>query len=627
MVSTAYILCGGKGTRMGAVSQQIPKPMLPLMGKPVLEHIIVQCKSNGINNITLITGYLGHVIEEYFDDGSRLGVHITYFREELPLGTTGALKCMEDELPETFWVLYGDVIFDMHLSRMYNFHLSKQAAMTIAAHPNDHPYDSDLLVLDAADRVVHVHPKPHTDALRTRNMVNAALYLVNKRTIQEIPTGKSDWGRHQLPALCKKIPIYAWRTTEYIKDMGTPERIQKVEKDLFSDKPSRRNLKLKQKAIFLDRDGVINEDIDLIHHSEQLKVYPYVPSAIRRINQSDYLSIVVTNQSVVARGLASITDLDRIHAEMDYQLAAGSAFVDDLYYCPHHPDKGFEGEVPELKTECECRKPKPGMLLKAAERYNINLEESWIIGDRYADIEAGHRAGCTTVGVLTGNGLRNTMRAPDFTFQNLAEAVDFILNEPHTKTAEQIFDHFILSDTKPYIIAIAGNTGSGKSTLASFLARYFQKKGKNTEKIELDHWILAPELRSSNHDISEIYQIKRIEQDLQMYFSGHPIIPTGYKRHPTWKITPPLYKLNDQIDVVIVEGIVAFMLDTITGRFHRKIFCKASENRFNKNLLALNRWKGRSDEEIERMISQRQKTEYVYIQSQEKKADMTVMLE
>lgn len=624
MVTDAFILCGGKGTRMGQLAENLPKPMLPLMGKPVLEHILTQCVQNGIKRICLITGHLGQVIETYFKDGKAWNAEIRYFRETEPLGTTGAFKIMEPELPDTFWVLYGDVVFDMDLKRMYDFHQTKNARMTVAVHPNDHPYDSDLIETDLSDRVIRVHPKPHAADLRVRNLVNAALYLVEKEVIRHIPPGKSDWGRYQLPDLCRTLPIYAWRTAEYIKDMGTPDRIKKVEADLKTGKPQRRNLQRKQKAIFLDRDGVLNEDNDLIHKPEQLKVFPFAAEAVRKINQSDYLAIAVTNQSVVARGLTDETGLNHIHAELDYQLAQGSAYLDDLYYCPHHPDKGYEGEVVELKIECECRKPKPGMLLKAADRYNIDLHESWIIGDRQADIEAGRRAGCTTVGVMTGNGLKNTQIAPDFTFYSVAEAVDYILHEPHRKLAESIWQKMLSATKSPYVIAIAGNTGTGKSTVAAYVQRFFARRGKKTLKVELDYWILAPEKRSVQHNLHEIYQTDRLQADLIRLFEGESVTATGYQRNPTWKTEPPTYELTADTEVVIIEGIVALMLENLLERYDLKLFCAVSEEIFYRNLYQLNRWKGRTDEEIERMIYARKQSEYNQIAKQAALADEVI---
>ena len=121
-----------------------------------------------------------------------------------------------------------------------------------------------------------------------------------------------------------------------------------------------------------------------------------VADAIKEINASGYLAIVVTNQPVVARGEISFEELEQIHNKMETLLGAEGAYLDAIYFCPHHPHKGYEGERPELKFDCDCRKPKPGMLLKAAEDFNIDLGQSWMVGDGENDIKAGMAAGCHT---------------------------------------------------------------------------------------------------------------------------------------------------------------------------------------------------------------------------------------
>ena len=120
-------------------------------------------------------------------------------------------------------------------------------------------------------------------------------------------------------------------------------------------------------------------------------------AAIRKINEAGYLAIVVTNQPVIARGEVSFEELEEIHNKMETLLGKEGAYLDAIYYCPHHPHKGYEGERPELKIECDCRKPKPGMLFKAAEDFNIDLSQSWMIGDGENDVKAGINAGCKAV--------------------------------------------------------------------------------------------------------------------------------------------------------------------------------------------------------------------------------------
>jgi D,D-heptose 1,7-bisphosphate phosphatase len=144
------------------------------------------------------------------------------------------------------------------------------------------------------------------------------------------------------------------------------------------------------------------------------------------LNKLGYLVVVVTNQSVIARGLCSIEELGNIHKKMETQLGEQGAFVEAIYFCPHHPNGGFEGEVPEYKIPCECRKPSPGMLLAAKERFNIDLAQSFLVGDSPRDIEAGQNAGVTTIRVKTGHGLKPHTAVPDHYVASLVEAVSLI---------------------------------------------------------------------------------------------------------------------------------------------------------------------------------------------------------
>lgn len=179
--------------------------------------------------------------------------------------------------------------------------------------------------------------------------------------------------------------------------------------------------KCKKKAIFIDRDGVINKDTNFITHPEDFIIFPFTAEAIRLINNSDYLAIVITNQSAVARGMISESELKLIHDKMENELALSKAQINGIYYCPHHPDVGEN-------RNCSCRKPLPGMLLKAAEDFHIDLSSSIMIGDSERDIIAGKAAGCKTIVVKTGKEINYSTTQADFMAENLLEAVHLILN-------------------------------------------------------------------------------------------------------------------------------------------------------------------------------------------------------
>ena len=417
------IMAGGKGTRIASVKSDVPKPMIEICGKPILEYQIDNLRRCGLTDITLVIGHLGHVIHEYFGDGSKFGVQISYFVEDHPLGTAGALFQMP-ELTEDFLLLCGDVILDVDFNRFIQFHQEHKAWASLIAHPNGHPFDSSLLVTEILPpQVVGGMPVETQRVLqwmnkedeRTyyRNCVNAGIEIISPLLLEEVrqhhvprhpeTPEKIDLDRDVLKPYISTGKIFAYHTPEYIKDMGTPERFYETEKDIMSGKPSARNLKNKQKAIFLDRDGTINIKKGFLTKAENLELIDGAAEAIQMINQSEYLAIVVTNQPQIARGDCTFEELALINQKMETDLGLHGAFVDGIYYCPHHTDKGFAGERIEYKCNCNCRKPKPGMLLQASKDFNIDLSQSYMIGDSLHDVEAGEMAGCKASILISTN--------------------------------------------------------------------------------------------------------------------------------------------------------------------------------------------------------------------------------
>jgi len=393
----AVIMAGGKGTRVASVNNALPKPMLPICGKPVLQHQVECLQRQGITEITLAIGHLGEQISGYLGDGRKFGVQIDYIQEKDPLGTAGALYYLMDKAEDDFFLINGDLIFDVDLQRLMAFHKCKGAAVTLLTHPNDHPYDSGIILADREGKVTGWLTKEEERGWY-HNLVNAGIHVISPTLLEKMDAPKkTDLDREMIKPLIPEGKVFAYRSPEYVKDMGTPERISQVEHDLKTGLVQKKNLSQKQRAVFLDRDGTINRYVGFLRKPEELELLDGAAEAIRQINQSGYLAIVVTSQPVIARGEVTWEDLDEIHRKLETLLGQKGAYLDDIFICPHHPDKGFPGERPEYKIDCGCRKPKPGLLLRAAERYNINLAESWMIGDRPQDEAAGKAAGCRTV--------------------------------------------------------------------------------------------------------------------------------------------------------------------------------------------------------------------------------------
>lgn len=427
------IMAGGKGTRIASVKSDVPKPMIEICGKPILEWQIENLKTCGLTDITLVIGYLGHVIKDYFGDGKKFGVHVSYFVEDSPLGTAGALFKMP-ELTEDFLLLCGDVILDVDFNRFVEFHKKNHAWASLMAHPNGHPFDSSILVTEIippqepggnpvdTHRVVNWMNK-EDERLYYKNRVNAGIEIISPELLKEtmkhfVPRhpetpDKIDLDRDVLKSNIHSGKIFAYDTPEYIKDMGTPERFYEVEKDIQSGKVKARNLSNKQKAIFLDRDGTINKYVGFLTKPEQFELLPGATEAVKKINKSGYLAIVVTNQPVIARGDCTWDELRNIHNKMETEFGKAGAFLDAIYICPHHKDKGFDGERPDYKYDCECRKPKPGLLQRAAKDFNIDLSQSIMIGDSERDVLAGINAGCMKVIQIENNPANNLANAID----------------------------------------------------------------------------------------------------------------------------------------------------------------------------------------------------------------------
>ena len=401
----AIIMAGGRGTRISSVASDIPKPMIKIQGKPVLEHELERLREQGFTDIIMTVSHLGHIIMEYFGDGSKIspvtgapfGVHIEYFDEKIPLGNAGALFQLKDKLTDDFFLLNADSVFDVDFKRFVAYHRMKGGLVTLFTHPNSHPYDSGLIITDEDNAVLKWMAKEDERPRYYRNCVNAGLHIISPKVLEQaIDTPKIDLDRQLLKPLAGTGKMFAYNSPEYVKDMGTPDRYEAVCADFAARRVKAKNLMNKQKAIFLDRDGTINKFVGFLRNIDEFELLPGVAEAIKKINNSGYLAIVITNQPVIARGEVTREELAEIHRKMETLLGVEGAYLDAVYFCPHHPDRGFEGERIEYKIACECRKPKPGMLLQAAKDFNIDLSQSWMVGDGKHDISAGKAAGCKT---------------------------------------------------------------------------------------------------------------------------------------------------------------------------------------------------------------------------------------
>jgi D,D-heptose 1,7-bisphosphate phosphatase len=429
------ILAGGKGTRLRERTADLPKPMVEVGGKPLVEHQILLARKHGFTEFLLLTGFASDHIERYFGDGSRWSVRIRYRRDSQPLGTAGAVLKAFNELEDTFFVLYGDTMLNADLGRMAQAH-GDDASATLLVHPNDHPHDSDLVELDAQNRIVAFHSYPHPDGRYFANLVNAALYVISKESLRDWHSQVNsasepiDFAKHLFPEMVRRgAVLHGYRSREYIRDAGTPRRLDRVRSDYVAGRIQNRSLETPLPAVFFDRDGTLNVDRRWLNSPDQIGLLPGAAQSVRAVNESGRLAVVITNQPVIARGECTEAQMAQIHNRLEWLLGESHAFVDAIYYCPHHPDKGFPGERSDLKFVCECRKPATGLFELAAKELNIDRARSWMVGDSPADIEAARKFGIPCAFLTANQQVSSSLPLkPDAQFPTLLDATSFILN-------------------------------------------------------------------------------------------------------------------------------------------------------------------------------------------------------
>lgn len=601
-MNQAVILAGGKGTRLRERLGNLPKPLIDLCGIPLLERQILLLKRYGFNNVLILVNYQAQRIIDFCESKANWGLQIRCIDDGVPRGTAGAVLQIYDSLEPEFLVVYGDTMLNVDLQRFQHFHRQdSQSAASLLLHPNDHPHDSDLVDLNEQQYIQAFHPYPHDGTRYLPNLVNAALYMVRKKAIEPWRNHNEstlDFAKNLFPLmLTAGMSIRGYNSPEYIKDCGTPSRIDKVSADFTSGKIERFALDQEQKAIFLDRDGTLNVEVNHLKSVDQFVLFDGVDDAIKRLNKSEFRTCVVTNQPVIARGECSLEDLRQIHNKFETLLGLKGAFVDRIYFCPHHPDKGFEGEVPELKKQCQCRKPNTGMIDIAVAELNINVKKSWMIGDSTSDLMAAKSAGLKSILVETGfAGLDgNYAVTADFRVNNLPAAVEFILS-----SYPKLYTHLeslLCAVSKGNVIFIGGYRQTGKSNLASIAGEVFQSRGLGYQSFSID--------QNTHFSVDEQGAISgcRFDQNL-----------TEYIGHMLSKSSKHIDMQGDKPDILIVEGVAALYFAEQVGAKHR-IFLECDEEQRKRQVTARNTRSGLSSSEFGHLDQMQSSNEMRWIDS------------
>ena len=249
-------------------------------------------------------------------------------------------------------------------------------------------------------------------------MSSAGVFAIRVRDLNLFPEGK-DFGSDVLPKAASTNRLFVYRSSHYLRDTGTASRLSSVQVDVSSGVFARRGSLHPRPAIFLDRDGVVNPVLPESPSPDEYRVCDGVVEAIGRVNQKGVPIFVVTNQPGIAKGLFSAQYHQIVRARMDAILGRAGCFVDDYSYCPHHPEKGFENEVPELKIQCLCRKPETGMVDGLVSWHHLDVRRSVVVGDTWRDCELAQRIGSGFIHVA----MHRTLPGPHETFNDPADAI------------------------------------------------------------------------------------------------------------------------------------------------------------------------------------------------------------
>ncbi len=349
------ILAGGAGTRLRARLGDLPKPMIPVAGKPLLEHQVELAKKFGFTDLIFFVHYRADLIEQYFGDGKKFGVQIRYVLEKEPLGTAGAVLAGFEHLAERFVVLYGDTMVNVDLDRIWNAHEKAEAAATLLI-ASERPSvrfrfggsgcgDARRGVSQPAASAECLAAKSGERRTLRSGKIRAGEILSDASANPENqpnPAISLDFGKDIFPAMVRAgEKLLGYNSPEFIKDIGTPERYDKISAQFAAGIVQRSSLATPQRAVFLDRDGTLNVDKDCLRNADELELLPGVAEAMHELNLHGWRTVVVTNQPVIAKGFCSEAELQNIHNKLESLLGLRTRVSGPNLFLPASSRKRF----------------------------------------------------------------------------------------------------------------------------------------------------------------------------------------------------------------------------------------------------------------------------------------------
>jgi D,D-heptose 1,7-bisphosphate phosphatase len=416
-VNEAIIIAGGLATRLGDLAVQTPKCLQPVSGRPFLDYLLWNLARHGVRRVVLATGRLHEAIEAHVGNGSRLGVEALYSRETTPLGTGGATALAASLLTgDEAMVVNGDGLIDCNYLDLAVFRRSAGVDVAMAVTEVEDVTHFGAVEIGTDGLVKSFEEKKAVGP----GLISAGTYVAASEWLRGLPLGPWSLESDAFPALAASGRLAGRAYPGFFAEIGTPESLAAAQRTV----PGWR----RKPCVFLDRDGVINEELGNVHRIEDFRWMPGMPNAIKVLNDAGWLVIVITNQAGIGRGYYTEEEFAAFTAWIDAEMAIAGAHVDATYYRPHHLT---EGMGPYLRA-CDCRKPALGMLRRAIAEWQPDLERSMMIGDRPSDMEAAAAVGLR--GVLYEGGDVSTLVAGLIGESSLARAGESRANQQSTAT-------------------------------------------------------------------------------------------------------------------------------------------------------------------------------------------------
>ncbi|KKW19666.1 MAG: D,D-heptose 1,7-bisphosphate phosphatase [Parcubacteria group bacterium GW2011_GWA2_51_10] len=368
----AVILAGGQGTRLMPLTADKPKPLVEVAGRPFLEYLLELLKENGIERVLILTGHMGEMIENYFGNGAKYGLSITYHWSKSEAETGTRLRNARAILDDEFLLLYCDNYWPLKLDKLMQFRKEHGNAATAVVYTNKDNYSKNNMRV-GEDGLIELYDKSRTAP--DLNGIDVGFFILHKSALGLLPEGNQSFEKEVLPPLIEQKKLAGYFTDHRYYTIGSLERFEQAVEFL---RP--------KKIAILDRDGVINKKPPKAEYVKKWSEFEFLPDAkeaIAGLTQKGYEIYLISNQAGIARGAMSESDLSDIHAKMLAEIEKSGGHVAGIYHCPHGWDEG-----------CECRKPKPGMLFAAAREHHFDLTKAVFIGDDERDGSAAEAADC-----------------------------------------------------------------------------------------------------------------------------------------------------------------------------------------------------------------------------------------